>query len=199
MVEGIDEGEEVGGVEEDPAGVEVTVADQVVGQVTFDEFDGLGRDAGHVVPEALAGQLLGADIQEAAQGGALEPAGHPDLAAGGDAAVDGGQEQVGTDGGPGAGLGDVAVDMVAQFQSLGDVIQGHDGAEVGDDSLARPGRRVGVGSGGSQGGDDVVGTAEVLLPDDGGLAVDAAALAGVVVGPAADGFLDDARHRVGHT
>ena len=68
---------------------------QMAGQVAFDEFDGVGGDAGHVIPEALAGQLLGADLEEASQGGALEPARHLDLAAGSDTAVDGGQEQVG--------------------------------------------------------------------------------------------------------
>ena len=82
-----------------------------------------GGDAGHVVPEALAGQLLGADVQEAAQGGALEPAGDLGLAAGSDAAVEGGQEQVGADGGSGAGLGDVAVDVLDQLQAPGEVVQ----------------------------------------------------------------------------
>ena len=62
VVEGVDEGEEIGGVEEDAADVDVEVADQMVGEVALDGHDGLGRDPGHVVPEALAGQLLGADI-----------------------------------------------------------------------------------------------------------------------------------------
>src|SRR5207248_9150046 len=89
-IKGVDEGEAISGIEEDPADVDGEVADQMVGEVAFDPLDGLGGDAGHVVPEALAGQLLGADIQEPSQSGTLEPAGHPDLAAGGDTPVDGG-------------------------------------------------------------------------------------------------------------
>src|SRR5262249_41371270 len=149
------------------------VADQMGGQVAFDEFDGLGGDAGHVVPEALAGQLWGADIEEASQGRAVEPAGQADLATGGDTAVEGGDEQVGADGRAGAGLLDVAVDMVAKPELLGEVIQGHDGPEFGDDGLAGPCRSLGGRSTGGQSGDDVIGPAEVLLPDDGGLAIDA--------------------------
>src|SRR5207248_4838955 len=92
VVETIDEGEEIGGVEEDPADVDGEVADQAVGQIALDPLDGLGGDARHVVPEALAGQLLGADIEDPSQRGALEPAGHADLAAGCDTAVDGREE-----------------------------------------------------------------------------------------------------------
>jgi hypothetical protein len=44
----------------------------------------------------------------------------------------------------------------------------------------------------AEGGDDVVGLAEVFLPDDLGLAIDAAALPCVVVGLPANGLLDDA-------
>ena len=151
LVETVDEGEEIGGVKEDPADVDLEAGDQVVGQVALDPLDGLGGNAGHVVPEALAGQLLGADIQEASQRGALEPAGHPDLAAGSDTPVHGGEEQVGADGGPGAGLGDVAVDVVDQLQLLGEVIQGHDGAEVGDDGLAGLSQWLGAGAGRERG------------------------------------------------
>ena len=123
----------------------------MVGQVAFDPLDGLGGDAGHVVPEALAGQLLGADIQEASQDGALEPAGHLGLAAGSDTPVHRGEKQIGADGGSGAGLGDVAVDVVDQLQLLGEVIQSHDGAEVGNDGLARLSRWLGAGLGRERG------------------------------------------------
>ena len=98
------------------------MADQVVGQIAFDPLDGLGGDAGHVVPEALAGELLGTDIEEPSQGGALEPAGHLDLAAGCDTPVHGREEQVRADGRSGAGFGDVAVDVVNQSQLLGEVM-----------------------------------------------------------------------------
>ena len=199
VVEAIDEGEEIGGVEEDPADVAVAVADQVVGQIAFDPLDGLGGDAGHGVPGTLAGELLGADIEEPSRGGALEPAGHLDLAAGCDRRVHGREEPVRADGRCGAGLGDVAVDGINPSQLLGEVKQGHDGAEVGDPRLAGLGGSLGIGRGRSEGGDDVVGATEVLLPDDGGLAVDAAPCAGVVGGTPAEDRLDEAGHGVGHT
>ena len=64
-----------------------------------------------------------------------------------------------------------------------------DGAELADQG----GCGLGVGVA-AHGGEDIVGATEVFLPDDFGLAADALALAGVVVGFAADDFLDDAGH-----
>ena len=148
FVEGIDEGEEVGGIEEDLADIQGELADQMGGEVALDGDDGLGGDPVHLVPEALAGQLLGAEVEEAAQGGAFEPGGDLRLAAGIDAAIEGGDEQVGADGwvrvaAPG---GDVAVDVLDQVQASGQVVQGHDGAELGDDRLlGAVGRRESVG------------------------------------------------------
>ena len=42
LVETVDEGEEIGGVKEDPADVDLEAGDQVVGQVVLDPLDGLG-------------------------------------------------------------------------------------------------------------------------------------------------------------
>jgi hypothetical protein len=164
VVETVDEGEEIGGVEEDLSNVDLEAGNPVVGQVAFDPLDGLWGDASHVVPEALASQLVGADIQEASQGGVIEPAGHLGLAVRGDTPIQGGDQQGGADRGSGPGLGDVAVDVVDQVQSLGEVRQRHDGAEIGDDRLAGLSRWLGVGLGRSEGGDDVVGATELLLP-----------------------------------
>ena len=93
--------------------------------------------------------------------------------------------------------GDMAVDVLDQVQAPGQVVQGHDGAELGDDRLLGRGGEDSRGL--SQRGDDVVGAAEILLPDDFGLTGDAAAFACVVVGLPADGLLDKACHAVGHT
>jgi hypothetical protein len=60
------------------------------------------------------------------------------------------------------------------------------------------GKRKGFAAFG-HGGDNVVDAAEVLLPHDFGLAADALALAGVVVGVAADDLLGKAGHALGHT
>ncbi len=59
VVEGVDEGQEVGGVEEHLAQVDLEVADQGGDEVAFDGLDGVGGDAVHVVPKALAGELGG--------------------------------------------------------------------------------------------------------------------------------------------
>ena len=199
LVKRIDKGEEVRGIEQDLADIEGELPDQVGGQIALDGDDGVRGEAVHLVPEALTGQLLRAEVQEAPQRRALIPGGDLHLAAGIEAAIEGGDQQVVSEAGsvwPTSG-GDVAVDVLDQSQALGHVVQGEHGAELGDD------RFLGSGGGGSrglsQGGDDVVGAAEILLPDDFGLAVDAAALACVVVDLAVDGLLDEARHAVGHT
>src|SRR5262249_32766574 len=155
--------------------------DQVGGQVALDGDDGVGGEAIHLVPEPLAGQLLGAEVQEAPQGGALVPGGDLDLAAGIQAAIEGGDEEVVSEAGPARppGGGEVPVDMLDQAEASGQIVQGHDGAELGDDRVLGRGDPGGGGLG--QGGDDVVGAAEILLPDDFGLAVDPAAFACVVV------------------
>ena len=194
VVEGVDEGEEVGGVEEHLAQVDLEVADQGGDEVAFDGLDGVGGDAVHVVPKALAGELGGFEREQAVEDGALEPGGDDGFGAGVEAAVEGGDEQVGADGGAWAALGDVAVDDSGELQAPGEVEEGGDGAEVADG---------GLGSGGGGGelefGDDVVGATEVDLADDFGLAVDALGLAGVVVGVAADDLLDEAGHELSHT
>ena len=185
FVEGVDEGEEVGGVEEDPADID-------------GEAGGPGGRSGRVrwrwmawgETRAMWSQkrwlvsCWGRTVQEASQRGALEPAGDLDLAAGSDAAVEGGEEQVGADGGSGAAPCGTWRSMCSiSCSASGEVVQGHDGAEVGDDRLLG-GAVVGCVVGWSQGGDDVVGAAEILLPDDLGLAVDAAAFRSHNINPA---------------
>ena len=129
------------------------------------------------------------DVEQAVEDGVVEPLGDAGLGTGGDAPIEGGDQQVGADGGAGAALGDMAVDVLDEAQALGEAEECGDGAELAHEG----GRGLGVGVA-AHGGEDVVGSAEVFLPDDLGFAVDALALAGVVVGFAADGFFDDADH-----
>jgi hypothetical protein len=91
----------------------------------------------------------------------------------------------------------VAVDVLDQAQASGQVVQGDDGTKLGDDRLL--GRGGPRSRGLSQGGNDVVGAAEILLPDNLGLAIDAAAFACVVLRLPAYGLFDEASHAVGHT
>ena len=193
-VEGVEEGEEVGGVEEDLAQVDLEVADEGGDEVAFDGLDGGGGDAVEVVPEALAGELAGLDGEQAGEDGAVEPSGETGLGTGGEAAMESGDEQVGADGGAGAALGDMAVDVLDEAQALGEVEEGGDAAEVADE---------GAGCGGDGGigalGDEVVDAAEVPGLDDFGAAVDAGGAAGVVVELAVDVLADQAGHDLGHT
>ena len=190
LVKGADVGEEVGGVEQHLVQVEAELAGHVADKVAFDGSDRVAGDAVHVIPEALAGELAGADGQQAAEGRGVEPAGESGHGSGGEAAVEDGDEQVEADGGAGAALGGVAVDELDELQAAGEREQGSAGAGLEDDSLE--------GLGGDTGGlellEDAVSIAEVGLGNDLRLAVDALADAGVVVGAAADDFLDEAGH-----
>ena len=189
-VEGADVGEEVGGVEQQVVQVEAELAAHVADQVALDGSDGVAGDAVHVIPEALAGELAGADGQQAVQGGGVEPAGESGLGGGGEAAVEDGDEQVQADGGAGAALGGMAVDELDQLEAASEREQGRAGTELAHHGL----ERLGGGAGGLELLEDAVGIAEVGLGDDLGLAVDALADAGVVVGAAADDLLDETGH-----
>ena len=66
----------------------------------------------------------------------------PVLEQGGEAPIDDGDEQVGANGGAGAALGDMAVDVLEEAQALGEVKESGNAAEVADE---------GAGSGGNSG------------------------------------------------
>ena len=190
LVEGVDVGEEVGGVEQDAAGVEAELALHGGDEVAFDGGNSLGLDAVHVVPEALGGELGGAEGEQAMEGGGVEPAGERGPGAGGEAAVEDGGEEVGADGRAGTALGDVAVDDAGEVEAAGEGEQGGAAAELAHDGVQWLGGRVSVLEFLSDG----IGAAEVGLGNDLGLAVDALADAHVVVGVAVDDFLDEAGH-----
>src|SRR5206468_4223060 len=104
-----------------------------------------------------------------------------------------GDEQVGPDRGARAAFGDVSIDAFDELKPLRQVIEADDGGEVGDvGGLGRDGGWSLSGAGESR--DNVVGAAQVLLPDDLGFAVDALTLAGVVVGMASDLLGGEASH-----
>ena len=107
--------------------------------------------------------------EQAGQDGGIEPAGEACLGAGSEAAVEGGDQQAGADGGSGAALGGVAVDVLGELEAAGEGEQSGGGAELAHAGLDGPGG----GLGGLDGGEDLVGVAEIGLGDDLGLAVDA--------------------------
>ena len=192
LVEGVDVGEEVGGVEQDTAQVDAEHAGHAGDDIALDGGDGVGGDALEVFPEALGGELGGGQGEQAGEGGGVVPVGEGGLGAGGEAAVEDGGEQAGADGGSGAAFGGVAVDQAGEVEAAGEGEQGGGGAELADAGQEGLGRSLG----GLEAFEDGVGAAEVGLGDDSGFAVDALAGADVVVGVAADDLLDEAGHNV---
>lgn len=86
--------------------------------------------------------------------------------------------------------GEDGIEQREQIQTLSDIEQGGDIGESGH--LGFEGLRWLPGELG--GGDEIVDFAEVDLADDLGFAIDALAIAGVVIGVAADYFGSEARH-----
>jgi len=191
-IEAIDEGEEIGRIEEQVAQIEAELGHGFCTDVAFNRVDGGLVDTIHVVPETLARQLCRTEVQQTRQDGRVEPGPDAGLAPGGDAAVEHGDEQVLADRGPlRALLGHVAVDGADQVEPLGHGQTSGRGAKFANDGLLRGGvgRRVR-----REAASKVFGGPEILLPDDRGLAVDALALPQVVVGLAMDELLRKARH-----
>lgn len=119
------------------------------------------------------------------------PVGEVQFAGGGNGAVDGGQQQVPADGDALAALGGKdGIEQLDQIQTLRDIEQGSDIGESSHLGFERLGRVLGA-LGGS---DEIVDFAEIDLADDLGLAIDALAIAGVVIGVAADLLGGEARH-----
>src|SRR6185503_13410634 len=191
-VETIDEGEEVGGIEEQAAQIEAELSHGSGADVAFNRADRRLVDAVHVVPEALARQLRRTQVQQTRQDGRIEPRPDAGLAPWRDAAVKQSHEQVLADRGPlRALLGHVVVDDADQVQPLGHGETGGRGTQFANDGLLRGGvRRRARRKAASK----VFGGPEVLLPDNRGFAVDALALPEVVVGLAMDELLREARH-----
>jgi hypothetical protein len=86
--------------------------------------------------------------------------------------------------------GEDGIEQLEQIQTLSDVEQGGGITEGGHYGFEGSRRLLEV----LDGSDEVVDFAEVDLADDFGLAIDALAIAGVVIGMAADLFGGEARH-----
>jgi hypothetical protein len=187
-VEAIEEGEKVGGVEQQTPEIQAEPCDGCAGQLVFDSGDVLPGDAGHVVPEPLARELAGGQGQKAPEGGLRVPVPDLGLAARGHTAVQGGDQEVRADGGPlPAPLGHVAVDDSDDLKGLSQREHRGRSAEFGQRDLRRFGAQEAV--------QEALRGAEVDGGDDLGLAVDALGLAQVVIGLAADDLLGEAGHR----
>jgi len=188
---GVDVGEEIGAVVDQGAEIQLKPLDEALGDLLFAFEDVFGGDQIHMVPEVLRRQRGRIGGQQASQDRLPVPVGELQFAGGGDRAVDGGQQQVPADGealvAPGREDG---IEQREQIQTLRDVEQGGGIGESGHLGFQRLGRLPGA----LGGGDEVVDFAEVDLADDFGFAIDALAVAGVVIGVAADLFGGEARH-----
>jgi len=116
LIEGVNEGEVVRGVEEYPAQVEPEVLHSPAHDLRFNGRNRLLGHALHVVPEALAGELACFDVQEPPQHRRLEPLRDSGLASRCQAAVEDGRHQIGSHRGARPLLGYVTIDNTAQIQ-----------------------------------------------------------------------------------
>lgn len=185
FVEAVNEGVEVRRVVEQTGQVDLEAFDKRARQVLFDGADPVGIQVAHVIPETLAGEVTSRNRQEPAQNGPLVPCSHTCLARGSQASVQGGQRYVAPDACALVALAGMPIDCRNQIEPLSQVIQRCRSAEIGDENFPREGR---FGRGPHVRG-DVLGLAEVLLPNDPGLSVDTLAFAGIPIGMAADDFL----------
>ena len=191
LIEAIDEGEEVGRVEEQAAQIESESRDGVSADVTLDGAELIFVNSIHVVPESLAGELRGRSGNEPSNERLGVPLGQAGLATWSNAPVQSSQKQVvanrRTRRTP---LGNMSIDDRDHIQRCGDIEASSGGAKLAD--------LDGLGVGPSDSFDQPLGRSEVIGPDDFRFSVDALTLAEIVVGLAVDDLLRQARH-LGHT
>ena len=143
-----------------------------------------------MIPEGLAGKLVGRGGDEPGQNGLAIPRRQLGFAGGVSGAVDGSQDQVGSDRETLMPFGDLGVDQVHQAQLNGLVVEGSDVGEAGDFGFLW---RQGL-LGRCYRLNDVVEGTQVESSDDLRSAVNALAPAGVIIGAAADKLASQARH-----
>lgn len=187
---GVDVGEEVGAVINQGAEIELKSLDEPLSHLPLELQDLVGGDEIHVVPEVLGGKQGGIDREQAGKDGVAVPVGQVHLAGGSDGAVDCGEQKVVATGQALVTFREEGIEQRDEIQTLGDLPQGGDVAATGD--LGFEGLSGDVSLPG--GGYEVFDLAEVDLADDLGLAVDALAIAGVVVGVAVDLLGGETRH-----
>jgi hypothetical protein len=133
-----------------------------------------------MIPEGLARELASGRRHEPGQRRRAIPVGEAEFADGTDGPVDGGQQQVLSDGEPLVALGQMAIEEFDESDLLSAIREGDDVADGGDlDGLGLRGRALPLVQGGR---DQIVGRASVDGADDLRLAVDALAFAGIGIG-----------------
>jgi hypothetical protein len=175
---GINVGEEISAVVDQRAKIQLKPLDEALGDLFFAFQDVLGSDQIHMVPEVLRRQRGRVGRQQTSQDSLAVPVGELEFAGGGNGAVDGGEEQVLPDREALMAFGGKdGIEQLDQIQALSDVEKSGRISESGDLGFERLGWLLGA-FGGS---DEVVDFAEIDLADDFGFAIDALAIAGVVI------------------
>ena len=93
VVGGGDEGEEVGGVEEQHVEGDLEALNDIGDQLAFKDLDEFDGELVHLVPEVLTGQPFRVDVSELSEGGGLGPGGEGALAGGTAGPTDGDQRE----------------------------------------------------------------------------------------------------------
>ena len=189
-IEAIDEGEEVGRIKEQASEIEPKPPHRILGEFALDENDFLLGDPVHVVPESLTGELRSFGGNQPREHSLLVPGSDLGLAPGSDTAVEGRKQYVLSHRQALVfSLGDVAVNDGSDSQLFGNLKAGCRCPKLAEADA------LGSDRGGTlQSLDELIGWAQVLLPDDLGLAIHPLAFAQVVVGAALDDFLGETGH-----
>src|SRR5271170_7156732 len=85
-----------------------------------------------MIPEGLAGELVGGCGDESREGGRAIPVGETQFAGGMDSAIDGGEQQILPDGEALTAFGQMPIKKVNETDALGEIVEGDDIAERGD-------------------------------------------------------------------
>jgi hypothetical protein len=185
----IDVGVEVGGIIEERLQVEAVVFDQAAAEGFFDALQDSGIEVIEVVPEALAGQVLDGDGEQAWQDGALIPVRQACLGTGTQGAAESGKQQVVGYGVTLSPFGGVLLEQGMEVEILGDFPERRDGAKVTDQGSIGLVHLL-------KAKEQVVGLAEVGEDDRARLAVDASGFDDLPVGMAMNGLGSQTRHRI---
>src|SRR5262245_6262854 len=185
----VDEGVEVGRIEEEGLQVEAIAINQAAAEILFEAVEGLGIEVVEVVPEALAGEVAGWHGQQAREDGPSIPTGQAGFGEGAQGAIEGGEQDVVGDGMALETFAGMVLDQAGEVQVLCDLPECRDGGGVTDGGLEWLGALL-------EACQQIIGLAQVGQDDGARLAVDPAGFDELPVGMTADGLFLEAGHKV---
>jgi hypothetical protein len=129
---GVDEREEVGAVVGEGAQRKLELVDESLRKLAFGSRDVMLCHEIEMIPEGLAGELTGGRRNEPGQRGRAIPVGEAEFADGTDGPVDGGEQQIVSDGEPLVALGQMAIEEFDESDLLSEIIESDDIAKGRD-------------------------------------------------------------------